>query len=122
MVALEDERDRRSDRRSGPGRLVAIRILAADLTLARERGSDRFTVFDGWIPEPGPELDPTAPVGPAVSASRLETLGQCPLKYFFRYVLEIEPPEELTLDPRSGSTRWRADLSCTRCSSSSSRR
>jgi ATP-dependent helicase/nuclease subunit B len=84
-----------------PQALVGARYphLARGLTLERERESDRFTVYDGWIPEPGAEIDPTAPGGPEVSASRLETLGQCPLRYFFRYVLEIEPPEELTVDP-----------------------
>src|SRR5262249_48963745 len=45
------------------------------------------------------ELDLTRAEGPPVSASRLETLGQCPLKYFFRFVLDLEPPEELTIDP-----------------------
>jgi ATP-dependent helicase/nuclease subunit B len=73
--------------------------LARGFELASQRSSDRFTVFDGRIEMPGPELDLTAPGGPTVSASRLETLGQCPLRYFFRYVLEIELPEELTIDP-----------------------
>ena len=50
-------------------------------------------------PQPGLELDLTAAEGPTVSASRLETLGACPLRYFFRYVLELEPPEELAIDP-----------------------
>ncbi len=94
-------------RMSGPEEVVEPRELVASryphlgrgFTLARERESDRFTVYDGWIPEPEDELNPTAAVGPVVSASRLETLGQCPLKYFFRYVLQIEPPEELTIHP-----------------------
>ena len=73
--------------------------LGRGFTLAHERESDRFTIYDGWIPEPGAEIDPTAPDGPLVSASQLETLGQCPFKYFFRYVLKIGAPEELTLDP-----------------------
>jgi ATP-dependent helicase/DNAse subunit B len=73
--------------------------LARGFELVRERGSDRFTPFDGRIEQPGPELDLTAADGPKVSASRLETLGQCPLRYFFRYVLEIELPEELAKDP-----------------------
>ena len=34
-----------------------------------------------------------------MSASQLETMGQCPLKYFFRYVLKIGVPDELALDP-----------------------
>jgi ATP-dependent helicase/nuclease subunit B len=86
-----------------PRELVAARYahLGRGFALARERESDRFTVYDGWIQVPGAELDPTADQGPAVSASRLETLGQCPLRYFFRYVLEIEPPEELTIDPET---------------------
>jgi PD-(D/E)XK nuclease superfamily len=75
--------------------------LGRGFTLALERESDRFTVYDGWIPEPGAEIDPTVPEGPALSASQLETLGQCPLKYFFRYVLKIGAPEELSLDPET---------------------
>ena len=73
--------------------------LGRGYELASERSSDRFTVFDGWIDPPGRELDMTSPEGPAVSASRLETLGACPLRYFFRYVLELEPPDELLIDP-----------------------
>ncbi len=73
--------------------------LGRGFELARQRQSDEFTIFDGWIPEPGKELDMTAPEGPAVSARRLEMLGQCPLKYFFCYVLGIEPPEEMVVDP-----------------------
>ena len=82
-------------------KLVAHRYphLGRGFSLADERKSDRFTIYDGWIPEPGAEIDPTATAGPVVSASQLETLGQCPLRYFFRYVLRIGAPEELTLDP-----------------------
>jgi ATP-dependent helicase/nuclease subunit B len=84
-----------------PEALVTARYphLGRGFALARARESDRLTEFDGWIPQPGGEIDLTAAGGPIVSASRLETLGQCPLKYFFRYVLEVEPPEELTIDP-----------------------
>jgi PD-(D/E)XK nuclease superfamily len=73
--------------------------LGRGFLLADERGSDRFTVFDGWIPGRATELDLTATTGPPVSASRLETLGDCPLRYFFRYVLGIKPPDELVVDP-----------------------
>jgi ATP-dependent helicase/nuclease subunit B len=85
-----------------PETLVAERFphLGRGFALERARKSDKFTVFDGWIPTPGIELDMTARGGPTVSARRLEMLGQCPLKYFFSYVLEIEPPRELILDPR----------------------
>jgi hypothetical protein len=73
--------------------------LGRGFTLAQERESDRFTIYDGWLPEPGVEIDPTAPEGPIVSASQLETMGQCPLKYFFRYVLKVGLPDELALNP-----------------------
>ena len=84
-----------------PSGLVAARYphLGRGYELARMRRSGEFTVFDGRLPDPGPELDLTSSAGPTVSASRLETLGQCPLKYFFRYVLDLEPPEELAIDP-----------------------
>ncbi len=71
-----------------------------DARLARE--GDLFTIFDGYVPEAGADLDPTAPGGPVLSASRLETLGRCPLEYFFAYILGIKPPEEYLLDP----SRW----------------
>lgn len=69
---------------------------------ARTRLEPEFTSFDGNVPEAGGDLDPCSAEGPVMSARRLETLGICPLRYFFRYALEIEPPEELEVDP----TRW----------------
>ncbi len=63
------------------------------------RASDLFTEYDGYVPQAGTECDPTMPDGPVLSASRLETLARCPLEYFFKYVLKIEPPEEYELDP-----------------------
>ncbi len=64
-----------------------------------QRRSDMFTEYDGWVPQAGIDLDPTAPDGPILSASRLEKLGSCPLEYFFQYVLEALPPEEYRIDP-----------------------
>ncbi len=68
--------------------------------LARE--SDLFTPYDGYVPEAGRDLDPARPDGPVLSARRLETLGRCPLEFFFAYALGIRPPEEFALDP----SRW----------------
>lgn len=73
--------------------------LARGLLARAERESDRFTAYDGFVPEAGEEHDPCRPGGPVLSTRRLETLGRCPLDYFFRYVLEIEAPEEPALDP-----------------------
>ncbi|HUU26915.1 MAG TPA: PD-(D/E)XK nuclease family protein [archaeon] len=61
-------------------------------------GAD-FTVYDGLVPEAGADLDPARAQGPVMSVSRLETLGRCPLAYFFRFGLELEPPEEPIVDP-----------------------
>jgi RecB family exonuclease len=61
---------------------------------ARERASDRFTEFDGCVPEAGADLDPTAEDGPVLSASRLEALGRCPLDYFLRHVLGLRAPDD----------------------------
>ena len=48
-----------------------------------------------------PELDPRTS-GQPQSASRMETLAQCPFRYFLKHVLRIEPPEEVERD----TTRW----------------
>jgi ATP-dependent helicase/nuclease subunit B len=72
--------------------------LAQGRDAAGQRMSPEFTEFDGWIGAPDERLDPAHPNGPPVSASRLQTAGQCPLAYFFRYVLRIELPEDLTVD------------------------
>ncbi len=70
---------------------------------AKERASDAFTIFDGLVDDPGPELDPRRPVGPILSAtSSLKTLGRCPLAYFQEQVLRVRPPEEAKIDRQ----RW----------------
>jgi len=69
------------------------------------RMSDIATAFDGILTEAGPELDPSRENGMVMSSTRLETLGTCPLRYFFRYVLGIDPPEE-----GPDSTMWLDNL------------
>ena len=68
------------------------------------RASNRFTEYDGYVPEAGRDFTPTKPDGQVLSASRLETLGACPMEYFLRYILKIEPPEEYEAD----TTIWLA--------------
>ncbi len=65
------------------------------------RDSEEFTVYDGWVRAGTPELDPRGS-GEPQSASRLETLAQCPFRYFLKHVLRIEPPKELERD----TTEW----------------
>lgn len=76
--------------------------LGRGLAARRARESDLFTAYDGCVPEAAADHDPARPGGPVLSASRLETLGRCPLEYFFRYVLGIKPPQEHLHDP----SRW----------------
>lgn len=62
------------------------------------QASPALCEFDGWIPEAGTDLDPTAN-GRRTSPSRLETFGACPRRYFFKYGLGVYPPDEWNVDP-----------------------
>lgn len=73
--------------------------LGRGLQASHRRRSDELTVYDGLVAQAGVDKDPARPDGPVLSASGLETLGTCPLRYFFRYVLRIELPDEHRIDP-----------------------
>lgn len=60
-----------------------------------------FGDFDGLVPAAGVELDPSN-VQQRLSASRLETFGTCPRRYFFKYGLKVFPPDQCDVDP----DRW----------------
>lgn len=64
---------------------------------AAARFSPDFTEFDGNVPAAGKVLDLTACHRP-VSATELETVGRCPLRFFFRVGLGLRPPDEFELD------------------------
>ena len=72
--------------------------LARGNEAARQRQSDRFTIFDGLVPHSDPNLDPTRSGRLILSPSRLQTIGTCPRKYFFKYVLRLAPPQDLEPD------------------------
>lgn len=72
--------------------------LARGHRAEQARASGDFTVWDGRVPSAAGREDPRA-TGTVVSASRLETLLESPYRYFLRYVLEIEPLEELAYEP-----------------------
>jgi ATP-dependent helicase/nuclease subunit B len=74
--------------------------LGRGFVAKQARASNRFTEYDGHVPQAGLDLDPTKPDGPVLSASALEMVGSCPMEYFFRYVLGIRPPDEVRIDPR----------------------
>ncbi len=66
------------------------------------RGSSEFTPHDGNVPLAGPLLDPRANDGRVASANSLETLGNCPRRFFFRYGLGVEPLDAFDDD----ADRW----------------
>ncbi|MBI5569623.1 MAG: PD-(D/E)XK nuclease family protein [Desulfomonile tiedjei] len=72
--------------------------LARGHTAIESRASADFTVYDGRIVDPPADLDPTSSSARAMSSSALETIGACPLRYFFKYVLDVQPPKELRRD------------------------
>lgn len=86
------------------GELLARRAphLARGEEAAAARAGDAFTAWDGFVPRAGADLDPTAAAGKVLSSNGLEAAGACPLRFFFKYALEIAPPEELAID----ASRW----------------
>ncbi|MFQ5742893.1 MAG: PD-(D/E)XK nuclease family protein [Acidobacteriota bacterium] len=77
----------------------AFANLDSGLRAHASRDGETFSSHAGSI-APRPELlDPRLNSDLLLSATRLERLGQCPLRYFFKHVLEIEPADEIDLDP-----------------------
>ena len=81
---------------------AAFTHLANGNAAAAARDSNEFTIYDGRVDDPGDELDPTGPGGRPMSATALQTIGHCPLRYFYKRVLRISPPDDVEVDP----TRW----------------
>lgn len=76
------------------------------LHAAGERRGGLPGPFHGVV-EPRPELfDPRRNPETILSASRLEALGACPLRYLFATVLRLRPPDDPELDP----DRWLTPL------------
>ena len=73
---------------------------------ARDQRSARSVSTYHGLVSARPALDPRNS-GEVISPSRLESLGTCALRYFYRYVLQIRPPDipqfdpEVWLDPRN---------------------
>ncbi|MGP8283423.1 MAG: PD-(D/E)XK nuclease family protein [Desulfomonilaceae bacterium] len=76
--------------------------LETGMAAYKKRCSDIFTEYDGNIEQFKNDTDPTGSRSKVLSASALETLGTCPLRYFFRHVLGLKTPDEPTFDP----SRW----------------
>jgi ATP-dependent helicase/nuclease subunit B len=69
---------------------------------AQSQRAAGFGAFNGSIPQAGIDLNPFRDDAPVLSASTLETVGRCPLAFFFRNALTLFPPEDPDVDP----DRW----------------
>ncbi|RMH15093.1 MAG: hypothetical protein D6701_10390, partial [Gemmatimonadetes bacterium] len=76
--------------------------LSRGLRALEARGRPVDSEFVGRVEPAPPGEDPRHEAGPVVSASRLEALGTCGLKYLMRYVLRLRPPD----DPEFEPDRW----------------
>ncbi len=74
--------------------------LAGGRMAEEVRAGTKFTEYDGHVPLAGEELDPTAESAPVMSSSRLQTIGECPRRFFFQYGLGLSLPEDLAIDLR----------------------
>lgn len=87
--------------------------LARGREAARERDSERFTGFDGYVPDAGKVLDPCA-AGNAFSVTELEGAAGCPYRFFLKRGLglraldEGERDKDVWLDPSTKGTELHA--------------
>lgn len=65
--------------------------LARGAEAERQRHSDEFTVFDGWVPAAAGRWDPRQ-TGQPISVSRLASLATCPFRLFLENGLGLREP------------------------------
>jgi ATP-dependent helicase/nuclease subunit B len=86
---------------TGPTGVVAVEGTFASLAKGRKadaaRASDRFTEFDGDVPDAGKVLDPCAPAN-AFSVTELEAAAGCPFRLFLKRGLGLRPVDERERD------------------------
>lgn len=79
----------------------AVRAAWADLDAALRAREARFGAegieHHGLVPAAAGALDPRA-TGRPMSASSLETLAKCPLAWFYRYGVRLQPPGDAEYD------------------------
>jgi len=94
------DEDRAGAEASARTRLHEVYPWIADgETARRARRSDRYTVYDGLLPNGSyPNLALFDTEDRPLSASRLETLAEAPYVYFLKYVLDVRPLDEPAID------------------------
>lgn len=76
--------------------------LGRGVAAQRARTAPRASPHHGLVAPRPALMDPRADPSIVVSATRLETLGTCPLRYLMRYGLGWRPPDDPSLD----AGRW----------------
>lgn len=87
-----------SPSRTSPARLPDAQTLfqlfphlAGGTEAQRQRHSEDFTVFDGWVPSAAGRWDPRQ-TGQPISVSRLASLATCPFRIFLENGLDLREP------------------------------
>lgn len=73
--------------------------LSEGVYAARQREKEELNRFNGKVRVDPEWVDPRLNRGLMVSSSRLELIAFCPYLYFLKYILKIQPPQELIEDP-----------------------
>ena len=76
--------------------------LRSGLEARAQRAMDEASAHHGLVTPRAEVMDPRANPLIVVSATRLEALGACPLRYLLRYGIGLRPPDDPSLDPE----RW----------------
>ncbi len=80
--------------------------LARGIFARQKRKGERLSEFEGVLNFNAGKDHPIIFENMQVSASRLETLTNCPFKYFLHYVLKIRVTDELEYDPGRWLEPW----------------
>ena len=80
----------------------AFAMLDAGLTAQAIAVSSQLSAFHGLVANAGAALDPTRSGAMQLSPSGLESLGKCPLQWFYRYGLGLRAPQ----DPEYDTEAW----------------
>ena len=80
----------------------AFPVLAAGLDAYQIANGDALTAHHGLVPDAASLLDPSARPDREISPSSLEALATCPLRWFYRYGLALQPVQ----DPEYDEDTW----------------
>lgn len=72
--------------------------LTRGLDAASARSGEALTVHHGFLPEAAGRFDPVRE-GRPISATSLQMLAECPLKWLYHYALGLRPPDDVEYDP-----------------------